>query len=132
MDLVSLIEAALVAGAAASTQDITSQTIKDAYTHLRTLLNHFFAEKPKAQDILDEHASDPETYEKPVKKMLTEAHVDQEADLLTAAQCIIALIQQSPQIGIGKYTIQNTGTVQGQNIADHQEIHQQFGNPPKA
>jgi len=48
MDPVSLIEAALVAGAAASTQDVASQAVKDAYAGLKTLLNRLFADKPKA------------------------------------------------------------------------------------
>jgi hypothetical protein len=38
---------------------------------------------------------------------------------------------QPQQIGMGKFTIQNTGTVQGQNIGDNQQITQYFGDPPK-
>ncbi len=130
MDPVSLIEAAVVAGAAASAKDTTSQAVKDAYTGLKTLLSHLFAEKSHAQVILDEHEADPETYEKPLKKLLTEAHADQNADLLAAAEHVMTLVQPQ-QIGMGKYIIQNTGTVQGQNIGDDQQITQHFGNPPK-
>jgi hypothetical protein len=130
MDPVSLIEAALVAGAAAGAKDTTSQSVKDAYIGLKTLLSHLFAEKPHAQVILDEHETDPETYEKPLKKLLTEAHADQDADLLAAAERVMTLVQPQ-QIGMGKYTIQNTGTVQGQNIGDNQQITQHFGNSPK-
>ncbi len=130
MDSVSLIEAALVAGAAAGAKDTTSQAVKEAYTGLKTLLSRLFAEKPHAQAILDEHETDPETYEKPLKNLLADAHADQDAELLAAAERVMALVQPQ-QIGIGKYTIQNTGTVQGQNIGDNQQIKQQFGNPPK-
>ena len=130
MDSVSLIEAALVAGAAAGAKATTSQAVKEAYTGLKTLLSRLFAEKPHAQAILDEHETDPETYEKPLKNLLADAHADQDAELLAAAERVMALVQPQ-QIGIGKYTIQNTGTVQGQNIGDNQQIKQQFGNPPK-
>ncbi|SRR5713226_201612 len=131
MDPVSLIEAALVAGAAASTQDVASQGIKDAYTGLKSVLSRLFADKPKAQVILDEHEADPQTYEKPLKKLLIEAHADQDVDLLAAAERVMTLVQPQ-QIGMGKFTVQNTGPVQGQNIGDQNTITQTFGNPPKA
>ena len=131
MDPVSLIEAALVAGAAASVKDTTTQAAKDAYTGLKTLLSHLFAEKPHAQVILDEHKTDPETYEKPLKKLLTEAHADQDADLLAAAERLLTLVQPQ-QAGLGKFTIQNNASVQGQTVGDYNAITQQFGDLPKA
>jgi hypothetical protein len=130
MDPVSLIEAALVAGAAASAKATADQAVKDAYTGLKTLLSRLFAQKPTAQVILEEHETDPATYEQPLKKLLTEAHADQDTELLAAAERVRTLVQPQ-QIGMGKYTIQNTGTVQGQNIGDTQQITQYFGNPPK-
>src|SRR5712692_2711178 len=111
MDPVSLIEGALVAGAAASAKDTASQAVKDAYSGLKTLLGRLFAERPKAQVILDEHEADPETYEKPLKKLLTAAHADQDTTLLAAAERVMTLVQPQ-QIGMGKFTIQNTGAVQ--------------------
>lgn len=131
MDPVSLIEAALVAGAAVSAKDTASQAVKDAYNGLKTLLSRLFAEKPKAQVILAEHEANPETYEKPLKKLLTEAHADQDTDVLAAAERAMTLVQPQ-QVGMGKFTIQNTGPVQGQNIGDVQQITQNFGNPLKA
>jgi hypothetical protein len=125
IDTVSIIEAALVAGAAASAKDTTSQAVKDAYTGLKTLLIRLFAENPHAQVILDEHKTDPETYEKLLKKLLIEAHADQDADLLAAAEHVMTLVQPQ-QVGMGKYTIQNTATVQAQNIGDHQQVIQHF------
>lgn len=131
MDPVSLIEGALVAGAAASAKDTAGEAVKDAYTALKTVLSRLFVDKPKAQVILDEHETDPQTYEKPLKKLLIEAHADQNADLLAAAERVMTLIQPQ-QIGLGKFTIQNTGTVQGQTIGDQNTITQNFGSPPKA
>lgn len=129
MDPVSLIEAALVAGATASAKDTASQAVKDAYTGLKTLVSRLFAEKPSAQVILDQHEADHETYEKPLKKLLTEAHADQDNDLLTAAQSVMTLVQPQ-QAGMGRYNIQNTGTVQGQVIGDHANVDMDFRKMP--
>ncbi len=52
MDPISLIETALVTGAATSAKDTASQAIKDAYSGLKMLLSRLFADKPKAQVIL--------------------------------------------------------------------------------
>lgn len=93
MDPVSTVEAALVAGAAASTKDVASQTMRDAYDSLKMELRRFFASKPKAQNILDEYEADPRTYEKLLKKVLTEAQVEQNADLLAIAREVLALVQ---------------------------------------
>ena len=131
MDPVSLIEGALVAGAAASAKDTASQAVKDAYTGLKILLSRLFTDKPKAQVIFDEHEADPQTFEKPLKRLLTEAHADQDTDLLAAAERVMTLVQPQ-QFGMGKFTIQNTGPVQGQNIGDQNTIMQTFGGPPKA
>jgi hypothetical protein len=46
MDSVSTVEAALMAGAVASTKDIASQTVKDAYNSLKMELRRLFADKP--------------------------------------------------------------------------------------
>ena len=128
---VALIETALVTGAAASAQDTASQAIKDAYAGLKALVLRRFANKPTAQVILEEHGTDPQTYEKPLKKQLLEAHAEADAELVAAAERVMTLVQPQ-QVGMGKYTIQNTGTVQGQNIGDHQTITQTFGTSPKA
>ena len=130
MDPVSLIEGALVAGATASAKDVASQAVTEAYTGLKSLLSRLFAGKPNGQVILAEHETDPETYEQPLKKLLAEVHADQDADLLAAAQRVMTLVQPQ-QVGMGKFTIQNTGAVQGQNIGDTQQITQYFGDPPK-
>lgn len=131
MDPISLIEAALVAGAAASAQETANQAVKDAYIGLKNLLKRLTADKPKFQVILDEHQAYQETDKKPIKEILIEMHADHDVDLLVAAQRVMLLVQPQ-QVDIGKFTIQNIGTVQGQNIGDDQQITQYFGNPSKA
>ncbi len=131
MDPVSTVEAALVAGAAASTKDIASQTVKDAYDSLRMELRRLLADKPRAWDLLDGHEADPQTYEKSLKKVLTEAQVDQNADLLAAAREVLALAQQQ-QVRMGKSTTQNTGPIQSQIRSFGNQITRHLDNQTKA
>lgn len=131
MDPVSMIEAALVAGATASAHETASQAVKDAYIGLKNLLKRLIVDKPEFQIILDEHQADHETYKKPIKEILSKMHAEQDAELLAAAQCVMMLVQPQ-QVDMGKFTIQNNSTVQGQNIGDDQQITQYFGSPPKA
>jgi hypothetical protein len=131
MDPLTLILTALTAGAAASMKDTASTAVKDAYTGLKALVLRKFEDKPKAAAALAEHEEDPETYEKPLRKALTEAHLDQDQEILAAAQKVVALVQPQ-QAGMGKYSIQNTRTVQSQTVGDHANVTMHFGQTPKA
>ncbi len=130
MDSVTLIESALVAGAAASAKDTASTAVKDAYNGLKALIVRKFSGKSKAQEMLADHEEDPETYEKPLKKVLIEAHVEQEQEILEAARKLMTLVQPQ-QMGMGKYNVQNTGPVQGQVIGEQHQVTQYFGEMPE-
>jgi hypothetical protein len=47
------------------------------------------------------------------------------------AKYLLALVQPQ-QAGLGKFTIQNNASVQGQTIGDHNTLTQQFGERPNA
>src|SRR5258708_6599048 len=126
MDPITLIVTALVAGVA----NTANQAVKDAYNGLKTLILRKFADKPKAQEILADHEQDPETYEKPLKKALTEAHLEEDQAILEAAQRVMTLVQPQ-QAAMGKYNVQITGNVQGFAQGDHQQVTMNFGNAPK-
>ena len=126
MDPITLIVTALVAGVA----DTANQAVKDAYNGLKTLILHKFADKPKAQETLADHEQDPETYEKPLKKALTEAHIEEDQAILEAAQRVMTLVQPQ-QAAMGKYNVQITGNVQGFAQGDHQQVTMNFGDAPK-
>lgn len=104
MDPVTMIETALVAGAAASSKETASLAVKDAYAGLKSLVSRLFAAKPQAQQALADHEQDPEIYEKPLKKWLGEADAEQDTDLLAAAKHLLTLVQPQ-QAGMGKFTI---------------------------
>ena len=55
MDPVSLIVAALAAGASAALKDTATEAIKDAYNGLKSLLKRKLGNEPAAQVAIDEH-----------------------------------------------------------------------------
>src|SRR5713226_1293052 len=78
MDPITLIQTALVAGAAAGGQAVASDAIKDTYAGLKALIQRKLAGKPSAELALTEHETDPETWEAPLKKALVQEQVDQD------------------------------------------------------
>ncbi|HEY9893922.1 MAG TPA: hypothetical protein V6D34_00690 [Candidatus Sericytochromatia bacterium] len=91
MDPITLILTALVAGTAKAAGD----AVPDAYKGLKALIQKKIAGKPAAEMVLAEHEKDPETYAAPLKKNLVEAGVDQDAEILKAAQELLE--QLKPQ-----------------------------------
>jgi hypothetical protein len=127
MDDLNLILTALATGAATGLQQTAGTAMKEAYNGLKALIQRKFANQPKAQAALDDYEDDPDTYEKPLRKALVVDHLDEDNEILAAAQHLITLVQPQ-QVGTGKYTIQNTGSVQGQVIGDHPNVTQYFGD----
>jgi hypothetical protein len=116
MDPVTLIVTALTAGAAAGGQSVVTEAIKDAYTGLKALIKRKFAGKPSAEVALTEHENDPQTWQAPLKKALLQEHLDQDAEILQAAQALLDQLQAQPggeqytQSIIGNYNAQVQGS----------------------
>jgi len=104
MDPVTLIVTALTAGAAAGSQSVVTDAIKDAYAGLKALLKHKFAGKASAEVALAEYETDPETWQAPLKKVLIQEHLDQDTEILQAAQALLNQLQAQPS---GKHYIQS-------------------------
>ncbi|MEH2219292.1 MAG: hypothetical protein V7K72_19645 [Nostoc sp.] len=86
MEPISMIIAALGAGAIAATKDTAGTAVKDAYQGLKNLIKKKFESEPKAQMVLEEHEADPETYEAPLKKKLAEAGAEKDTEIIKLAQ----------------------------------------------
>src|SRR2546421_13060384 len=86
MDPVSVVLAALAAGAPAATKDTASQAVKDAYAGLKALLKKRFEKKPQAEMALAEYEKDKDTWEKPLQKSLVETGADQDEAIVRQAQ----------------------------------------------
>ena len=112
MEPISLILAALAAGAVAAAKDTAKKGVKDAYEGLKALIKRKFAGNEAAKVVLDEHEKDPETYEVPLKKKLIETGIDKDEEILKAAEEIMK--KEDPQGAIaGKYNIHVAGDIKG-------------------
>ena len=113
MEPLSLIIAALIAGAAKAAGDV----VPDAYNSLKILLKHKFEGDPKAEMVLEEHETDPETYKVPLKKKLAEAGADKDEEIIKAAQKLLEQVKPI-ESAAGKYKIEFQGEVRGIQIGD--------------
>ncbi|MGF2036695.1 MAG: hypothetical protein RMZ43_015505 [Nostoc sp. CmiVER01] len=126
MEPVSMIITALGAGAIAATKDTAGTAVKDAYQGLKTLIKKRFESEPKAQMVLEEHETDPETYEAPLIKKLAEAGADQDAEIIKLAQELLKQLKPE-ESAAGKYNTVFQGEVKGIQVGDRNTQENKFG-----
>lgn len=120
MDPVSLIVAALAAGASAALKDTAGEAVKDAYGALKTLLRRKLGNAPLAQQVIDKHAEAPEVWEKPLQQELATAQVADDEEVIRAAQELLA--RDDPDgARSGKYNVTITGG-RGIVVGDHARV----------
>jgi hypothetical protein len=130
MDTVALILTALQIGPLVDGIDnraLNNDAVKDAYENLKLCIQQKFAGKKSAEVVLAEYSADPKTWETPLKKSLVEMQVDQDEDIIAAAQLVIKL-GRPEQAGTGKYNVQISGNVQGFAQGDYQNVTIHFGD----
>jgi hypothetical protein len=110
VDPISMIAAALLAGAAAAASKVASKAVLEAYDGLKQLLRARFAGKPSAEMVLDEFETEPEVWAAPLKKRLQEIDVANDHDLLTAAQRLERTLAEA-QPGTGGVGIRDARNV---------------------
>lgn len=108
MDPISLIVAALTAGASAALKDTASDAIKDAYAGLKTLLRRKLGAQPDVQSTLDKHEEAPEVYEKALEHELGNAAIADDKEVVAAAQELMAQIDPEGSRA-GKYVVTVSG-----------------------
>jgi hypothetical protein len=108
MDPISLIIAALAAGAIAGVKDTASQAVTDAYTGLKSLLRRRFAGNQQAEAALDQAERQPGSDQAPLAEHLRAAGADSDEELIRTAR---ALLEQADPAGAsaGKYNVRITG-----------------------
>jgi hypothetical protein len=120
MDPITLIVAALAAGASAGALDAVKDDVKGAvqaaYAKLRDLVKRRFRGNAGAELILAEHQTDPVTYEAPLAKKLTEADAASDADLVATAKALMELVDQAGAKS-GKYNVTIKGS-KGVQVGD--------------
>jgi hypothetical protein len=97
MDPISIIIAAIVAGALAATQDVAAQAVKDGYATFKALLARKFGHKPDVADALEkvEQKPDSEARRALLKEELETAGAAQDAEVVRQAQALLDLLKES-------------------------------------
>ncbi|MGO9082843.1 MAG: hypothetical protein ACLQDY_28085 [Streptosporangiaceae bacterium] len=122
MDPISLIVAALAAGAAAGVQGTAASAVRDAYAGLKALVKKRFAGRPDAELILARHERAPQTWQAPLAAELSEARADRDPDLVAAAQALMDLVERAGS-RTENYNVDARGS-QGAQIGGHGNISQ--------
>lgn len=125
MDVISVIVAALTAGAAVGVKDTASSAVKDAYARLRTLAVRRLGRSPRGELVLTGHAEDPQTWEKPLTTELAAANAATDHELIAAAQALLGLVDEIGSQS-GKYRVRVEDS-QGVYIGDHGSQVNYFG-----
>jgi hypothetical protein len=128
MDPVTLIVAALAAGAASGAGEAATTAVKDAYQGLKRLVSARFAGRNPAEVALAEHETDPDTWQAPLARELLQTGTDTDPEVIEAAQRLMALLDQTGTRA-GKYTVDLRGA-QGVQLGDHNRQLNQFSTPP--
>jgi rhamnose utilization protein RhaD (predicted bifunctional aldolase and dehydrogenase) len=124
VDPVSLIVAALAAGASAAFQDAARQVVKDAYAGLKSLLRHNLADEPEALSVIEQHEEAPEVWEKSLERELGRTGVADDEAVVRAAQRLLAAIDPEGARA-GKYNVTISGG-KGIVVGDHAQVGMRF------
>jgi len=128
MDPVTLIVAALAAGAASGVGDSASTAIKDGYQSLKRLLTAQLSGRRAAEVALDEYEADPDTWREPLARALEASGAAADPDVLRAAQQLLTSIDVEGGRA-GKYIV-DLRSAQGVQTGDHNVQLNQFTTPP--
>jgi hypothetical protein len=130
MDPITLIVAALAAGASAGTLDALKDDVKDlvkaAYARLRGLARKHVAGQPGAELVLAQHEIDPQRWEAPLAMMLTEGGAADDANLVEAARALMELVDATGTAA-GKYDVTIKDS-QGVQVGGHNVQVNRFGS----
>ena len=126
LDPISLIIAALAAGALTGMQDTAGQAVKDAYTGLKSLIRRRFAGNQEAEAALDQAERQPDPDQPQLAGHLRAAGAAHDEELVRAAQ---ALLKQHDPAGdrAGKYEVHITGGT-GIVVGDSATVTMNFNN----
>jgi hypothetical protein len=128
VDPVSLIVAALAAGAGSAVQDGASAAVKGAYARLRDAVRGRLAGRADGAVVLARHGNDPQVWEAPLRVELTAAGAGDDAGLVAAARAVMELVD-AVGAQAGKYAVTVSGS-HGVQVGDHNTQTNTFGPGP--
>jgi RIP homotypic interaction motif len=117
MDPISVIVAALAAGAGAGVKDTASRVVKDAYAGLYGLVKRRFSGRPVGETILVQHEKAPEVWQAPLSAELEAVNAAADPRIVAAAQQLLALVDEAGARS-GKYRV-NMREAQGVQVGDY-------------
>jgi len=129
VDPISVILAALTAGAAAAAKETVGSAIKDAYAGLKSLIKEKLTGKALAGMAVDTHAAEPVPAEAILRPAFKEVAIDRENALLAAAEKLLAMADGDGSVR-QRYVLQVAGNVQGVVQGDHANVTMNFGGDP--
>ena len=125
MEPISLILAALVAGAAKGAGQSAANAMQDAYKGLRDALKRRLADKPAAQQAVEQYTNDPEAWRGNLEVHLKQAGADQDRAVVDAASSVMHLADPAGA-SEGKYKVNLIGS-QGVQVGDGNTQTNYFG-----
>jgi hypothetical protein len=96
MDPISLIIAALGAGAIAAAKDIAGTAVKDTYQGLKTLIKKKFEGDVLGQAMVDAKPEEIKQAEGLLKDKITKAGVDKDQEIIKMAQDLLDKLKEQP------------------------------------
>jgi hypothetical protein len=125
MEPISLILAALLAGVVKGAGQSAANAVQDAYVGLRDTLKRRLANKPAAQDAVEQYVQDPQAWQGNLEVHLKQAGADQDQAILDAASSVM---RQADPAGAsaGKYNV-NLAGAQGVQVGDANTQTNYFG-----
>ena len=121
----SLVVAALLAGAGAGVSGAASAAVTDAYAGLRDLVRRRLGSRqPGAELVVDREHADSEAWEAELVPALTDAQIGRDRQVIAAAQHLLALVDP-PGATAGKYAV-DLREAKGVQVGDHNVQYNQF------
>jgi hypothetical protein len=127
VDPVSLIVAALAAGAVAGAQNTATDAVKDAYTGLKELVRRRLSGRTSGETALARHEDEPQQ-SGALEAELVAAGARDDAAMVDAAQRVMALLDPAGEQA-GKYMVDLRGA-QGTQVGNHNVQTNTFSTPP--
>lgn len=127
MDPVSLIVAALAAGAVAGAQNTATEAVKDAYAGLKALVASRLRGQAAGAMALDRHAARPEQWGGALEAELVEVGAGEDPAVVAAAQRLMEVVDPAGAQS-GKYLVDLRGA-QGVQVRDRNTQTNTFTTP---
>ena len=129
MEPISLILAALLAGATKAVGETAGTAVKDAYGGLREAVKRKLAGKPAAGSAIEEYTADPDNWEPALAAYLKQVGADRDEALVSLAQAVMAHTDPAGSTS-GKYNVDLRGA-SGVQVGERNTQTNYFGQDPR-